>query len=193
MELPRSLPLGSQNRELLVASGIGDGRFDGGYPRFGRPLGAPGEKGLDCRRVAFDVDQDRAVRLVADPTREPALACLARCRRSVVDTLHRARDASNDAHSRGMCHADSPRANDGQAAPDDAIWHIGTRYVSDLAFAAARPMARSMRDREIMRNGVWACAGVIQLAPVPARNGKVEKGGAWLEFSSDLGHGRSGA
>ena len=61
------------------------------------------------------------------------------------------------------------------------------------AFAAARPMARSMRDREIIRNGECACADVIQLAPVSAQNGKVEKGGAWLEFSSDHGHGRSGA
>jgi hypothetical protein len=72
----------------------------------------------------------------------------------------------------------------------DGTWQIGTRYVSDLAscrfghrlpggaFAASRSMARSMRDREIVRNGVCVCAGAIQLARVPTRIGKAEKGGA---------------
>ena len=45
--LPRSLPLGPQNHELLVADGIGHGRVDRGNPRAGWHLGAPREKGLN--------------------------------------------------------------------------------------------------------------------------------------------------
>jgi hypothetical protein len=104
---PQSLPLRPQNRELLVADGIGNGRFDRGNPRAGWPLGAPREKGVNCPRVAFDVDQHRAVRLVAHPTGEAAMACLALCRRSVFDALYLARDASDDPHPRLMRHADS--------------------------------------------------------------------------------------
>ena len=71
------------------------------------------------------------------------------------------------------------------------MWHGRTRLADDLsscrpgqllpgssAFTATRPMARSMRDGEIIRNGVYTSAGVIEMAPVPALNGKVEKGGA---------------
>jgi hypothetical protein len=105
--LPVLPPLGPQNRELLVADGIGDGRFDRGNLRVGRPLGAPREKGVDRRRVAFDVDQDRAIRLVAHPTAEAATPCLALCRRSVFHTLHRARDAGNDSNTILLRHADS--------------------------------------------------------------------------------------
>src|SRR5688500_4057841 len=93
-EPPRSLPLRPQNRELLIAHGIGDRRFDRGDPGSGWPLLTPREKGVNCRRVAFDVDQDRAVRLVAYPASETALPCFTLCRHSVFDPLHRARDAS---------------------------------------------------------------------------------------------------
>src|SRR5215211_5531300 len=56
---------GPQNRELFVANWIGDRRFDRSNPRSRRPLRTPREKGVDCRWVAFDVDLNRAVRLVA--------------------------------------------------------------------------------------------------------------------------------
>jgi hypothetical protein len=59
--------------------------------------------------------------------------------------------------------------------------------------APAKPMARTMRDREIIPNGVCACAGVNQLAPAPVRNCRTEKGGDWLELSFDRDHRRSAA
>ena len=43
-------------------------------------------------------------------------------------------------------------------------------------------MARSMRDREVIGQGLWTCADVIPSAPVAARNRKAllaEKGGAY--------------
>src|SRR5918995_3278771 len=137
--------LGPQNRELRVAGGLGDGRFDGGHPRSGRPLGAPGKKGVDCRRVAFDVDQDGAVRLVADPTSETALACLALGRDAVFDALHDARDTRDDAYPRLMRHADSlvrtiarqqacARDHLGGTMTDKANWHkFWTRSDSGLS------------------------------------------------------------
>ena len=54
-------------------------------------------------------------------------------------------------------------------------------------------MARSMRDHEFMDDGLGAGAGVIEMAPGPAGKRKAEKGGAWLDFSSDHGQGRSEA